>query len=57
MYDRGTQFGLQSNGNVESILVSMPPDAQWSYNYSPEPGSEEEKTMNFLKKGINWLEI
>jgi coproporphyrinogen III oxidase len=57
MYDRGTQFGLQSNGNVESILVSMPPDAQWNYNYSPEPGSDEEKTMNFLKKGINWLDL
>jgi coproporphyrinogen III oxidase len=57
MYDRGTQFGLQSNGNVESILVSMPPDAQWNYNYLPEPGSDEEKTMNFLKKGINWLDL
>lgn len=57
MYDRGTQFGLQSNGNVESILVSMPPDAQWNYNYSPESGSDEEKTMNFLKKGINWLDL
>lgn len=57
MYDRGTQFGLQSNGNVESILVSMPPDAQWNYKYLPPAGSEEEKTMNFLKKGINWLDL
>lgn len=55
VYDRGTKFGLESNGRVESILMSMPPIANWKYNYKPTEGSEEEKTQNFLKKGIEWV--
>lgn len=55
IYDRGTKFGLESNGNTESIMLSMPPTASWSYNYLPKANSNEEKTMNSLKKGINWL--
>jgi coproporphyrinogen III oxidase len=53
--DRGTKFGLESDGNTESIFVSLPPMAQWTYNYQPEKGSEEEKTMKLLKKGIDWI--
>ncbi|WP_340111929.1 oxygen-dependent coproporphyrinogen oxidase [Maribellus mangrovi] len=53
--DRGTKFGLESNGNTESILVSMPANASWEYNFSPEPGSQEEKTQELLKKDINWI--
>lgn len=41
VYDRGTLFGLQSNGRTESILVSMPPLARWAYDWAPEPGSPE----------------
>lgn len=41
VYDRGTVFGLQSGGRVESILVSMPPLAAWRYDWRPRPGSEE----------------
>ena len=41
IYDRGTLFGLQSGGRVESILTSLPPQAHWQYNWQPEPGSKE----------------
>ena len=53
--DRGTRFGLESNGNTESILVSMPANASWEYNYVPEAESFEEKTLQLLKKEINWI--
>jgi coproporphyrinogen III oxidase len=41
VYDRGTKFGLESDGRTESILMSMPPQVQWQYDYSPEPGTPE----------------
>jgi coproporphyrinogen III oxidase len=55
VYDAGTKFGLETNGRIESILMSLPPTAKWVYNFHPEPGSEEEKTLSLLKKGINWV--
>jgi coproporphyrinogen III oxidase len=55
VYDAGTKFGLETNGRIESILMSLPPTAKWFYDYKPEPGSEEEKTLLLLKKGINWV--
>jgi coproporphyrinogen III oxidase len=55
VYDSGTKFGLETNGRIESILMSLPPTAKWVYNYQPLPGSEEEKTLSLLKKGINWV--
>lgn len=54
VYDAGTRFGLETNGRIESILMSLPPTAQWLYNFQPEAGSEEEKTLSLLKKGVNW---
>jgi coproporphyrinogen III oxidase len=54
VYDAGTKFGLETNGRIESILMSLPPTAKWVYNFQPEAGSEEEKTLSLLKKGINW---
>ena len=54
VYDKGTKFGLETNGRVESILMSLPLTAGWFYNYTPTPNSPEEKTLSFLKKGINW---
>lgn len=54
--DRGTRFGLETNGRTESILMSLPTNAKWLYNYQAKEGSEEEQTLNLLKKGINWLD-
>ena len=57
VHDRGTKFGLVSNGRTESILMSLPPDASWEYQNQPAEGSEEAKTLKFLSKSINWLNI
>ena len=54
VYDRGTKFGLLTNGRTESILMSLPPTANWEYANQPEKGSAEEKTLSLLKKGIDW---
>ena len=54
VHDRGTKFGLETNGRTESILMSMPPVANWEYDYQVAPNSEEAKTLELLKKGIDW---
>ncbi|WP_353718272.1 oxygen-dependent coproporphyrinogen oxidase [Dyadobacter sp. 676] len=54
VWDRGTKFGLETNGRTESILMSLPPQANWEYNFTPEPGSEETATLGWLRKGIIW---
>lgn len=48
VHDRGTLFGLQSNGRTESILMSMPPLVKWQYNYEPERGSPEDLLLKNL---------
>lgn len=53
--DRGTKFGLETNGRMESILMSLPPLASWIYNYKPEEGSAEWQTLQWLKKDIDWI--
>lgn len=55
VWDKGTRFGLDTNGRTESILMSLPPQANWQYNYEPEEGSEEWETLDKLKKDIDWL--
>lgn len=55
VYDRGTKFGLETNGRTESILMSLPPQADWQYNFIPATGTKESESLNFLKKGIDWL--
>ena len=54
-WDRGTKFGLETNGRTESILMSLPPVANWVYDYKAEPNSLEERTLSLLKKGIDWI--
>lgn len=49
VHDRGTLFGLKTNGRTESILMSLPPRARWYYNYQPEAGSPEEKMQQYYK--------
>jgi coproporphyrinogen III oxidase len=55
VWDRGTKFGLDTDGRTESILMSLPPQAEWVYNYQAEADSAEEKTLSLLKKGITWV--
>lgn len=54
VYDRGTHFGLKTNGRIESILMSLPPQANWVYDHKPEQGSAEEKTVELLQ-GRDWV--
>ena len=55
VYDKGTKFGLDTNGRTESILMSLPPTAQWKYDFKVEKNSHEEATLNLLKKDIDWI--
>jgi coproporphyrinogen III oxidase len=55
VYDKGTKFGLDTNGRIESILMSLPEQAGWFYNFVPDPGSPEAQTLDLLKKGIDWV--
>ncbi len=55
LYDRGTLFGLQSQGRTESILVSLPPEVRWEYNWEPSPGSREALLYSYFLKPQDWL--
>ncbi|MDQ7959378.1 oxygen-dependent coproporphyrinogen oxidase [Flavobacterium lindanitolerans] len=55
VHDKGTLFGLKTNGRIESILMSLPPHVQWVYDHHPEAGSEEEKLINILENPIDWI--
>ena len=55
VYDRGTLFGLQSGGRTESILMSLPPEVNWRYNYQPEAGSAEAELTDYYLEARDWL--
>ena len=57
VHDRGTLFGLKTNGRIESILMSLPPTVRFEYNYQPLPGSEEDKLLQACLHPRDWASI
>lgn len=54
IHDKGTLFGLKTDGRIESILMSLPPVVQWIYDYHPSPGSAEAALIEVLKQPRKW---
>jgi coproporphyrinogen III oxidase len=55
VHDRGTLFGLKTNGRIESILMSLPPRARWGYNYQPQPGTPEAQLLDACLHPREWV--
>ena len=55
VHDRGTLFGLKTNGRTESILMSLPPTVRFDYDHHPVPGSEEDRLLQVLLNPIQWV--
>jgi coproporphyrinogen III oxidase len=55
IHDKGTLFGLNTKGRIESVLISMPATVKWEYNYQPKTGSEEEKLLDVLRNPKDWV--
>jgi coproporphyrinogen III oxidase len=56
IHDRGTLFGLKTNGRTESILMSLPPTVRFEYDYQPEAGSEEDKLLQACLHPKEWIQ-
>ena len=54
VWDRGTTFGLETKGRTESILMSLPPQVRWRYDYHPEPGTPEARLVEVLRHPRDW---
>jgi coproporphyrinogen III oxidase len=57
VHDRGTIFGLKTNGRTESILMSLPPTVRFEYNYQPQPGSEEDRLLQVCLHPREWIDL
>ena len=57
VYDRGTTFGLTTNGRIESILMSLPLTSRWEYCHEVPSGSREDNLLRVLREPVNWLEL
>ena len=57
LYDRGTQYGIQSGRRVEAVMCSMPPMVSWSYGYDPEPGSPEARLVERYLVPQDWVSM
>ncbi|PQJ20221.1 oxygen-dependent coproporphyrinogen oxidase [Nonlabens tegetincola] len=55
VHDKGTLFGLKTNGRIESILMSLPPHVQWKYDHHPVPESPEHELLKVLQNPKNWV--
>jgi coproporphyrinogen III oxidase len=55
VHDRGTLFGLKTNGRIESILMSLPPTVRFEYNFQPQPGSDEDKLVQVCLHPKSWI--
>ena len=55
VHDKGTLFGLKTNGRIESILMSLPPRVQWRYDHQPEEESEEAELLKVLQHPKDWV--
>jgi coproporphyrinogen III oxidase len=55
VHDKGTLFGLKTNGRIESILMSLPPQVQWRYDHQPEENSDEARLLTVLKNPKDWI--
>lgn len=54
VHDRGTLFGLKTNGRIESILMSLPPTVRFEYNYQPQPGTPEADLLDACLHPREW---
>ena len=55
VHDRGTLFGLETKGRTESILMSLPPEVRWSYDYQPKPGTPEATLLEWVREPREWV--